>query len=630
MPENHILYRFDIRRNKMLNQAVGYQLKRFSLIALVIMLFFSWMAVPAGNIAQAEFGSFIVRGSSAQEAARLVESYGGEVTSHLDIIHGVGAVLPLGRLSELAAHPARLKISPNALVKSAEEGVWPETDYPNVVGADIPWENGIVGDGITVAVLDTGMSNHQAVLRDITGNKGRVVGWKDFVDGRPSLYDPNGHGTHVAGIIAATQLGTDGEWNGVAPGVNLLPIRVLNRQGYGTYEQVIQGINWVVANKDVFGVRVMNLSLVALAQSPYWADPLNLAVMRAWADGIVVVAAAGNGGPGPMTIGVPGNVPYVITVGAFTDDYTPYNWNDDYLAPFSAAGPTLDGFVKPDVVAPGAHMVAPMNPGAQLALTYPDNKVIPQYFSMAGTSQAAAVVSGIAALVLEYNPDLEPYQVKYRLMKTALPWFELAFDKDGEPDFLHSPAGYSMWQQGAGRVNAVDAVFADNIDPESGYENFGMDIWGDIDGEEPSDHYQGFTCYDDEAGEFRIMNPLSGLCEQYLSWDSGYGAWSGGYGAWSGGYGAWSGGYGAWSGGYGAWSGGYGAWSGGYGAWSGGYGAWSGGYGAWSGGYGAWSGGYGAWSGSYFGTPVFYDNFISGETPDPNSTVTSLGEWVEE
>jgi serine protease AprX len=625
--------------------------KPFIIYPLVVLLIFSWLVVPAGNQSSTEFGSFIVRGTSAETTASLVESYGGVVTSHLDIINGVGALLPLDRLPELAADPGGLIITPNAIVMAADNGfydpIWPETDYPNVVGADIVWSEGVLGEGVTVAILDTGMSNHLAINRDIYGKRGRIVGWKDFVDGRPNLYDPNGHGTHVAGIIGATQIGTDGEWNGVAPGINLLPIRVLNRDGFGTYEQVIEGIDWVWKNKDTYKVRVMNLSLVALAQSPYWADPLNIAVMEAWAADIVVVAAAGNGGPNPMTIGVPGNVPYVITVGAFTDAYTPDYWGDDYLAPFSAAGPTLDGFVKPDVVAPGAHMVAPMNPGAQLALTYPDNKVISQYFSMAGTSQAAGVVSGIAALILDNNPLLSPDQVKYRIMVTALPWLDIAPGKEfPKPEDEEVEMLYSMWQQGAGRVNAVNAVFPYE-DELTGFANFQMDIHEDLGG----NHYQGFTYYDSDTDHFRLMVSDDGdfWSGQYGAWSGDYGLWTGQYGAWSGQYGAWSGQYGAWSGQYGAWSGQYGAWSGQYGAWSGQYGAWSGQYGAWSGGYGAWSGQYGAWSGGdwdwedgnyWTGDEPWCDTelcenyfiraFLNGESPDALSTITSLGDWVGE
>jgi len=184
-----------------------------------------------------------------------------------------------------------------------------------------------------VAVVDTGIGWHRDLIKDLEGNlHDRIVGWQDFVGNCRKPCDPNGHGTHIAGIIANSQPGADGEWNGIAPGVRLVGARVLNDEGFGTYEQVIQGIQWVLAEKENLDIEVLNLSLVATARSPYWADPLNQAVMRAWAEGITVVVAAGNRGPDAMTIGVPGNNPYVITVGAFTDNYTPDDWSDDYLA----------------------------------------------------------------------------------------------------------------------------------------------------------------------------------------------------------------------------------------------------------------------------------------------------------
>jgi hypothetical protein len=357
---------------------------------------------------------------------------------------------------------------------------------------------------------------------------------------------------------------------------------VLDRYGYGTYETVLQGLQWVVDNREAYNIQVLNLSLVAPVQSPYWADPLNVAVMQAWESGIVVVTAAGNGGPGPFSIGVPGNNPYAITVGAFTDNYSPYDWGDDYLAPFSAAGPTLDGFVKPDLVAPGGHIVSTMTNNAYLAQQHQANKIDNFYFSMAGTSQSAAVVSGVSALVRSLHPDLSPDEVKYRLMASAFPWVDLET----------TDALYSMWQQGSGRVNAPDAVFGD-LD---GAANQGLDIAADLAGDA---HFQGYTVYDEESGEFSLSGGYGNWSGGYGNWSGGYGNWSGGYGNWSGGFGNWSGGYGNWSGGYGNWSGGYGNWSGGYGNWSGGFGNWSGGYGNWSGGFGNWSGGYGNWSGGY-------------------------------
>ena len=157
----------------------------------------------------------------------------------------------------------------------------------------------------------------------------------------------------MSSIIASSAIAQTGRYQGVAPGVNLVSVRVLNGEGAGRYFDVIRGIQWVVTNRFTYGIRVINLSLSGPAVSHYWEDPLNQAVMAAWSAGIVVVAAAGNGGPTPMTIGVPGNVPYVITVGAVTDNYRPLRAGEYSLASFSAAGPTYEGFVKPEVVVDG-------------------------------------------------------------------------------------------------------------------------------------------------------------------------------------------------------------------------------------------------------------------------------------
>jgi serine protease AprX len=563
--------------------------------------------------------SYIVQGVDAIQVAQVVEQHGGVVTSVLELIHGVGAQLPASAVAELQAEPAITAITANGTVvavganptpKGGKDD-WPATDYPDVVGADFTWQEGVSGEGVTVAVVDTGLSYHPFFFRDPGGKlPPRLVGWQDFVDRSKQPVDPNGHGTHIAGVIANAHIGSDGEWNGVAPGANLVAVRVLDRKGYGTYESVLQGIQWVVANREKYNIRVLNLSIVAPVLSPYWADPLNQAAMEAWAAGIVVVAAAGNSGPGPFSISVPGNNPYLITVGAFTDHYTPYDWSDDYLTPFSAAGPTLDGFVKPDLVAPGGHIVSTMMPSSYLVQQHQANKVDAFYFSMAGTSQSAAVVSGVAALVCAQHPHLTPDEVKFRLLATAFPWVDLET----------TDALYSMWQQGAGRVSAPDAVFADI----SGTANHGMDIRADLAGEV---HYEGYSHYDEQAGEFRLRGGYGNWSGGYGNWSGGYGKWSGGYGNWSGGYGNWSGGYGNWSGGYGNWSGGYGNWSGGYGNWSGGYGNWSGGYGNWSGGFGNWSGGFGNWSGGFGNWSGGFGNW-SGSFNLTGSV--SMTEWVDE
>jgi serine protease AprX len=600
-----------------------YNMKRVLSIALTFLLVVSFLSVPGSVRPQAaeESASYIVQGLDPDQVARAVEACGGTLTSRLDIIGGVGALLTPHMLDALSKDPAIRSITPNGHVEASGNGRdnIPASDYPDAVGADEVWSQGDIGQDVTVAVVDSGIGWHQGLFKGTDGKlQGRILAWKDFVDNFPIPRDPNGHGTHVAGIIANSQVGSDDEWDGVAPGVSLVGVRVLNEQGFGTYEMVIQGIQWVVKNMDRYHIRVMNMSMVAPVQSPYWADPLNQAVMKAWAVGITVVTPAGNDGPGPMSVSVPGNNPYVITVGAFTDNYTPDDWGDDYIAPFSAAGPTLDGFVKPDLIAPGAHMVSTMLPWSAIARDHDANWVTSMYFSMAGTSMSAAVVSGAAALILAQNPQLTPDQVKYRLMATAFPWV------DGET----TDALYSMWQQGAGRLNVPDAVTTD-LD---GSANAGMDINADLKGKV---HYEGYTVYDSDQGVFRLRDDLDGVGSTYGIWDGKYGLWSGKYGIWSGKYGIWSGKYGIWSGKYGIWSGKYGIWSGKYGLWSGKYGIWSGRYGIWSGGYGIWSGGYNTWSGnepwagSSFSEADFVQQYLAGKSPDASTSSASV-RWVDE
>lgn len=423
---------------------------RFSkllLLTLTVALLFSAFATVAPTSTGAGHQAiFIVKGRSTDLAARLVQSYGGVVTSRLEIIQAVGARLSEQAAARLRLEPGILSVTPNGAVNSSDsdkpeknkgkpEYKVPPTDYPEVVGADLVWEQGVTGTGVTVAVLDTGLGMLPALAKNIKNKPGRIVAWKDFVENSKKPVDPNGHGSHIAGIIANSQTDDSGEWNGIAPGVNLAGVRVLNAEGFGTYETVILGLQWVLENQARYNIKVVNLSMVAPVDSPYWADPLNQAVTQLWANGLTVVVAAGNSGSGPMSITVPGNNPYVITVGAFTDNYTPDDWNDDYLAPFSGAGPTLDGFVKPDLVAPGTHMVSVIPQDSVLALQYPDNRLVSSYFSLAGTSQATAAVSGIAALVLAQDPALTPDQVKQRLTGTALPWV----------DMTTTEALYSMW-----------------------------------------------------------------------------------------------------------------------------------------------------------------------------------------
>jgi serine protease AprX len=561
--------------------------------------------------------SYIVQANTTVLAAQLVERYGGIVTSRLEIIHAVGALLSDQGVAQLRLEKGIVAITPNGSVASSdnddpgdknkekekdkekekEKGI-PSTDYPNVIGADLVWQSGVNGSGVTVAVLDTGLGNLTGLEKGADNKPGRIVAWKDFIERSRKPIDPNGHGSHVAGIIANSQKGADGEWNGVAPGVNLAGVRVLDENGFGTYETVIMGLQWVLKNQARYNIRIVNLSLVAPVQSPYWADPLNQAVTQVWADGITVIVAAGNSGPDAMSITVPGNNPYVVTVGAFTDNFTPADWNDDYIPTFSSAGPTLDGFVKPDVVAPGAHMVSLVPKDSVLAEQYPDNQLKSNYFKLAGTSQATAVVSGIAALIISNDPGLTPNEVKMRLTGTALPWV----------DVTTTNALYSMWEQGAGMVNAPDAVFAD----VSGIANEGMDIQADLAG---TTHYEGYSYYDEATSTYRLYDP--------------YGDWAGGYGTWAGARGTWAGDYGAWAGARGTWAGARGTWAGARGTWAGARGTWAGGYTIWIGARGTWAGARGTWAG-IFADPAFIASFAAGASPDAETSIATISYFLQD
>ncbi len=426
--------------------------------------------------------SFIVQGNDTGALVALVEKVGGQVTHRLEIIDAVAANLTRDQYESVAASTAVRRIEPNhALVvaaKKVERATTAEVDVASsstleLRGTGTADAIELTGRGVTVAVLDTGVRSWNELRKDSTGGA-RLLTQYDAIAGREILStsnsDGSGHGTHVAAIAVSSDPST---YPGIAPDAGLVVVRAFGANGEGSYADVIRGLGWLVANKDRFGIRVVNLSFSGPPRSHYWEDPVNQAVMRAWQAGIVVVASAGNTGPDPMTIGVPGNVPYVITVGAMTDNYTPADPGDDRLTTFSAAGPTAERFVKPDVIAPGGHVTALMDSSASLARAHREFHSEARYFTMSGTSQSAAVVTGIVALMLEQTPALTPDDVKCRLMAGAHP----AVNSDGT-------LAYSAFQQGAGLVNAHDAVF----NTAFGCAHPGMDIQRDLDGTE---HYAG-------------------------------------------------------------------------------------------------------------------------------------------
>ena len=281
--------------------------------------------------------------------------------------------------------------------------------YPQVDGAPSAWKSGYDGHGVSVAVIDTGI--------DDTGDlAGKVIDGFDFSGEGDYTKDSFGHGTFVAGTIAGSGAASGGAIKGVAPGVNLVSLKVAGADGSTDLVRVIAAIGWTIAHAKADHIRVLNLSLGTDATQGAGIDPLNVAVEAAWRAGIVVTVAAGNNGAGGITS--PGDDPYVITVGA-ADDATTVAKSDDTVASYSSTGPTALGVAKPDLVAPGNHLVSTRAIGSTVDAGHPDARVAPSYFRGSGTSFSAPQVAAAAALLLEQRPNLSNDHVKGMLTRTA-------------------------------------------------------------------------------------------------------------------------------------------------------------------------------------------------------------------
>ncbi len=378
-------------------------------------------AIPAGVAAGAPDSGptapVIVRGTNSAAVRNAVEASGGRVTRDLWIVNGVAADVPAGSVAALRGSPGIVDVSP-------DEGVHVQANpsplhaasavYPKVVGADRLWSEGIDGQGVTVAVVDTGI----APVADLAG---RVIGGVDFSGEGDPYRDSFGHGTFVAGLIAGDGGSSGGAYKGVAPEANLVSIKIAGRDGASDVSHVLAAVQWAVSFRHDYGIRVLNLSLGTDSTQSYWLSPLNAAVEKAWDSGIVVTVSASNAGPGPGTVTKPGDDPLVVTVGALDDRATPGR-GDDLMAGFSGEGPTVaDGLTKPDLVAPGRSVISLRAPGSKIDDYYPGSRVGSKYFKGSGTSFSTAVVSGSAALLLQREPALTADQVKARLLGTAVP-----------------------------------------------------------------------------------------------------------------------------------------------------------------------------------------------------------------
>ncbi len=418
--------------------------------------------VPAGKLdplAQGRLSNItgrsrvIVRGANAFSlflVTSLIRQLGGVPGRQLPILNAVVADVPNAALPILAGNSLVLKVALDRAVRGSNE----RTSV--TVGATaVRQALGYDGSGVGVAVIDSGIASwHDDLMRTGVPGSQRVDQFVDFVNGRPSPYDDYGHGTHVAGIIAGNGFDSGGARAGIAPAATLLVLKVLDASGHGRISDVIAAIDYVVSHQSTFHTRVINLSIGAGVFESYNSDLLTLAARKAVDQGIVVVASAGNAGrnsDGHDVYGgttAPGNAPWVLTVGASSTQGTTLR-DDDIMAAFSSRGPTaVDRRAKPDLVAPGVGTESLSAPGSTLFTSKSQSLVggtVPfpvfPYLSLSGTSQAAPVVAGTVALMLQANPELTPNAVKAILQYSAQHY-----------------AGYDALTEGAGFLDARGAV----------------------------------------------------------------------------------------------------------------------------------------------------------------------------
>ena len=370
----------------------------------------------------------IVRGTDAEVDA-LAYRYKLQVVRRLE-----GAAVVFANSEEvarLAADTGVNQLSGDSVVRTsmsvsvkatAADQVWAGKSGLLGIGAIA----GVTGSGIGVAVVDSGITAHKALTNKVVANV-------SFVTGDPSVNDAFGHGTHVAGIIAgganAAASVTPLYTGGVAPGVNLINVRVLGANGTGLTSDVIAGVEWAIKNRQNYNIRVINLSLGHPVFESAATDPLCLMVQKAVNAGIVVVASAGNSGKsadGRTVLGSitsPGNAPAALTVGAL-NTWGTVSRDDDSVTTYSSRGPTrFDNIVKPDVAAPGNKVISLQALGSNLAAMYPflhkAGSGTNAYMQLSGTSMAAPMVSGAVALLLQGTPSMSTAQVKLAMQSGA-------------------------------------------------------------------------------------------------------------------------------------------------------------------------------------------------------------------
>ena len=399
-------------------------------------------------------GAYIVRvvPGAAVAVAGVAKAAGLQVDRTLNAVDTVILQATASEAQKLRGSTGVLGVTPDGTLRL--NGYYAGNDatslfkLQNATDARVPWQHGTAGQNVDVAVIDSGVDRVKGL-----DAPGKVVYGPDFTpenaDPATRNRDTFGHGTHMAGIIAAmdqqveTSMYNENVFHGVAPRARIVSLKVATRTGETTVTAVLSALDWVVANRYTNGLnlRVLNLSFGTDSTQDYKVDPIAYAVEKAWHSGITVVVSAGNNGTTLGQLDNPARDPFVIVVGSAQTHGTAAT-SDDSVSTFSSRG---NGSRNPDLVAPGQGVQSLRVKSSYLDTTNPAGILDARFFRGSGTSQAAAFVSGVAALMIS-RYGMAPDVVKATLRATANPI-----------------AGSTMAAQGAGLVDVDEAVLQNPV-----------------------------------------------------------------------------------------------------------------------------------------------------------------------
>lgn len=410
--------------------------------------------------------SALVVADTTQTARDEVLAAGGTVSHSLPVLNAVGAKLPAEVIEKLSLNTKIRSVVIDENLPGDKLPSSPESNQnskPQMRDPVAPPQNywltkllnrrdhRLTGEGIGIAIIDTGIAANDPEIGWLPNVIARYNSITDTEGG--DVNDATGHGTHLSSLI----YGDGKSLQGIAPNAALAVVKAFDTESHAYFLDVIRAVQWVIENKNRLGIRVLNMSVSASSEIPYFADPLNQAVTAAWNSGLVVVVSAGNQGPEPHSVTAPGNNPWVITVGAASVAETS---SSAEVPHFSGRGPTTLGHIKPNLIAPGVRLAGYVGDKSRR----PSNEAVELtengLWVASGASQASAVVAGMVTLLLEARPELSNHDVKCILANTATPL-------KNTDHLIGSPL-----TQGRGLINITSALASNATDCEERLDHF--------------------------------------------------------------------------------------------------------------------------------------------------------------